>query len=191
MKNSRITWILIVGVIFWLFSYILDSSANSFFKNFDISIFSMILSIITNFGFVITLMVLVPTLVLYKKNKRIAHLLWANFLVSLILTIAIKMIIGRHRPIETFTYPFTNIPDYSFPSMHAVVAFSLLAILNEYLPRQRTFWTYFAFLVALSRVYFGVHYLSDVVSGALLGYFIGHCMSALYKSQSHAKNKRI
>jgi len=57
--------------------------------------------------------------------------------------------------------------------MHAVVAFSLLPLLLEYLPRYRKFWIGFAFLVAFTRVYLGFHFLSDVVFGIIFGYFIG------------------
>lgn len=64
--------------------------------------------------------------------------------------------------------------------MHAMVVFSLLPLLTKHLPKQNYFWLMFAFLVAFSRVYFGFHFLSDVVFGAVAGYFIGVWLLELY-----------
>lgn len=188
MKYSNRILILVVGILLAFLSYRLDSSINLIFQNADIPIFGVILSVITNFGVVILLMVIVPTVLIYARKRKIAYVLWSNLFISMALTFAFKLIIARQRPIESFTYPFTNMISYSFPSMHAVVAFSLMAIANKLLPKQRVFWTSFAFLVAFSRIYFGVHYLSDVVFGALIGYFIGSFLYLLHKHHFHVKN---
>ena len=83
----------------------------------------------------------------------------------------IKIITLRPRPIEISQ--ILNGLNYSFPSLHAAVSFAALPILNNEFPKLRLFWLLFAFLVAFSRIYFEYHFLSDVVFGAFLGYFIG------------------
>jgi undecaprenyl-diphosphatase len=59
--------------------------------------------------------------------------------------------------------------DSSFPSGHSGNAFMVAALLAERLRRKRYYWYGLAAVVALSRVYLGVHYPSDVLAGACLG----------------------
>lgn len=91
-----------------------------------------------------------------------------------VLNIVAKGLFGRVRP---------DTPDYltgsfSYPSAHtstAVVLFGLTAaFIAAEIPRQKRFWAYwialtFALPMALSRLVVGVHWLSDLVGGALLG----------------------
>jgi undecaprenyl-diphosphatase len=57
----------------------------------------------------------------------------------------------------------------SFPSGHASNAFMIAALLADRLGRGRYGWYGMASLVALSRIYLGVHYPSDVLVGSCLG----------------------
>lgn len=173
MKRVKGTLIAAVGILLFLIAYKFDDSIGLFFKNSGLQFLDLILSIITNFGVVIIAMLVVPSIILYKKNKKSVSLLFITFLISIVLAFIIKLVVLRQRPIDTFAYPFTNIINYSFPSMHSMVAFALLPILIKNLPRQKIFWIIFAFLVAFTRVYFGFHFLSDIVFGGFLGYFIG------------------
>ena len=68
---------------------------------------------------------------------------------------------------------FLSALNFSFPSMHAMVAFAALPILNKEFPDIKWFWILFASLVAFSRIYLNFHFLSDVIFGAFLGYFTG------------------
>lgn len=184
MKHRKVndTVILIIGILLFLLSYKLDAQINLFFKNVKFAIFDVFLSSITNFGIVVIVILVIPSIILYRKNRKLVYLLLLTFVVSVVLAFIIKLIILRQRPTETFTYPFLNIINYSFPSMHSMVVFSLLPALSKYLPKQKSFWIGFAFLVAFSRIYFGFHFLSDVVFGALFGYFIGNFLLDLYES---------
>ncbi len=61
----------------------------------------------------------------------------------------------------------------SFPSGHATTAFAAAAAVAVLIPGLR--WPAFglAALVALSRVYLGVHFALDVIAGAVIGTLIG------------------
>jgi len=57
----------------------------------------------------------------------------------------------------------------SFPSSHAVNNFAVATLFAFYYRRLRYGVYGWAALVALSRVFMGVHYPSDIVGGALIG----------------------
>jgi undecaprenyl-diphosphatase len=59
--------------------------------------------------------------------------------------------------------------DGSFPSGHACNAFMIAALFAERVRRKRIFFYGLASLIALSRIYLGVHYPSDVMIGSRLG----------------------
>ena len=69
-----------------------------------------------------------------------------------------------------------NTWNFSFPSFQTMLVFAALPLLNKEFKRFRYVWIVFACLVGFSRAYFGVHYLSDVFGGAIIGYLIGYSM---------------
>ncbi len=175
MENNKKREILMLaaGILFFIASYRLDAQVSALFKDFRLPFLDFTLSIITNFGLVVAAMLVIPSIASYKKNRKFVYLLWLTFIVSFAFAFVVKLVVLRQRPAVTLTYPLINLVDYSFPSMHAMVAFSLLPLLARHMPRQKYFWMSFAFLVAFSRIYFRFHYLSDVVFGIFAGYFIG------------------
>jgi undecaprenyl-diphosphatase len=78
-----------------------------------------------------------------------------------------KAIVQRHRPVEHQLGPPTA--SWSFPSGHSATAFACATVLSVCAPRWRVPFFVLATLIALSRLYNGVHYPTDVVAGALLG----------------------
>jgi undecaprenyl-diphosphatase len=80
----------------------------------------------------------------------------------------------RPRPfIELAIMPLVSVYSPSFPSLHAATAFTAVAILDKEFPRLKWVWIIIAVLVCFSRMYVGVHYLSDLIAGGLLGYLLG------------------
>ena len=181
MKKETETWMLITGTILFLLSYMYDVQANFLFKNAKLPLIGAVLSIATNFGVVVMVMAVIPSILLYKKNRKRVYLLWTTFAASIAIAFVIKLIVLRQRPVEALNYPFTAIIDYSFPSMHAMAAFSLLPLLVKNMAKHKFFWIAFAFTVAFSRIYFRLHFLSDVVFGSAAGYLIGSYISRLHE----------
>lgn len=58
---------------------------------------------------------------------------------------------------------------YSFPSSHTTHAFSFLMTLVVFQPSLAVLMGVFVFVIALSRVILGVHYLGDIFVAAVLG----------------------
>ncbi|MEK7496531.1 MAG: phosphatase PAP2 family protein [Patescibacteria group bacterium] len=80
----------------------------------------------------------------------------------------------RPRPFVTLELiPIVNtLASKSFPSDHAMLAFFVATLLFKH--NSKWWWAYLlASLVVLGRVVAGVHYLSDVVVGAILGVVLG------------------
>lgn len=90
------------------------------------------------------------------------------------LVLAIKFLVRRRRPEGEWGAIYRNTDPHSFPSGHAARAFMLAVIACGTGP----FWLaavllLWAPLVGLARVQMRLHYLSDVVAGALLGIIFG------------------
>jgi undecaprenyl-diphosphatase len=58
---------------------------------------------------------------------------------------------------------------YSFPSGHSAAAFAGAWLLRRHYPKLTPLWYVIAVLVGFSRIFLGVHYPGDVLSGALSG----------------------
>lgn len=131
---------------------------------------------------------------LYKKNWRESILI----LLAIVLVVTLCDQFASHvcKPIFTRFRP-THHPDfmdqvrivngyrgglYGFISSHAANAFGF-ATLMALIFRNRIFtWAIFfwAFLTAYTRVYLGVHFISDVVPGAVSGIVLGYMVYKLY-----------
>ncbi len=78
----------------------------------------------------------------------------------------------RRRPqelSELVTSFITPSDRYSLPSGHTAAAFLMATLLSFFYPELDTFAFVWATLIGASRILLGVHFLTDVVLGALLG----------------------
>lgn len=89
---------------------------------------------------------------------------------------AIKLSVRRKRPfqsIENFK-ALTHSPlDDSFPSLHAISSSSFcmaLILYHHFIAPWILIWS---IMVSFSRLYLGVHYLSDLIAGIILGILCG------------------
>jgi membrane-associated phospholipid phosphatase len=97
--------------------------------------------------------------------------------VSYGITAGLKYAVKRDRPYITYPEDFANktghdySDSYSFPSGHSTTAFATATALTLDFPKWYVIVPSYAYAgtVAYSRMHLGVHYPSDVLTGALIG----------------------
>jgi membrane-associated phospholipid phosphatase len=128
-------------------------------------------------GYVITPLAVAACVALYRRGRRASALaVAASVLGAFALSSVDKLLVGRPRPPVAH---LETVSTASFPSGHAIETTALLlALLIAFLltrrPRVQASAAVILTIalssgVALSRVYLGVHYPSDVLGGVLLG----------------------
>jgi undecaprenyl-diphosphatase len=88
------------------------------------------------------------------------------------LFISIKKVSGRKRPCEIEPHVWAHLlpPDrFSFPSGHTITAFAVAITLGDFYPILLAPLLLCALLIATSRILLGMHFLSDVLVGAIIG----------------------
>lgn len=114
---------------------------------------------------------------LFKKTRITGMEILAALLISLIINnMILKNLVARVRPYETvegLRLLIEKQPDWSFPSGHSSSSFAAAAVI--WLNHRKTgrAAVVLAGLIAFSRLYVGVHYLTDVLFGAADGILIG------------------
>lgn len=158
--------------------------------NFDLSIFNYIygladhqtwLDILGVFFAKYTLYIFLLSVAIWatigvKANgARLRIALWAlaAALVSRFAIVEIiRLILPRPRPYMYFNFePLISEPllnSSAFPSGHAAFLFAFITTLSLYNKRAASLYV-IAILVGIARVFAGVHWLSDVIAGAVVG----------------------
>jgi len=119
-------------------------------------------------------------------------LLFVNFYIGLAISLAsliqiilqqiVKHVFCRERPFISYDDIFYIIPPpdkFSFPSGHTAGAFVVVFICFHFFPLFLGLACIVACLIAISRVYLGLHYPSDLLGGVLLG-FISYKLGLLF-----------
>jgi membrane-associated phospholipid phosphatase len=137
------------------------------------------MKVITNSGMSLVwigVLTLVGLWLLYRHLYRLAAFLAVTAIGSSLLNEAIKRAVGRTRPV--LVNPIATATGKSFPSGHtqaAIVGYGILVLI--FLPIVARRWrpvllavaTLMVLLIGFSRIALGVHYLSDVIGGIIIG----------------------
>ena len=133
------------------------------------------MKIITNFGGATCLITITILLLILIKNKKIGLITLTNLVLITILNQMLKIILKRPRPTE---FIIINEKGYSFPSGHSMISMAFYGLLiyliykkikNKYLKATLIIILLLLILaIGISRIYLGVHYVSDVIGGFLI-----------------------
>ena len=133
---------------------------------------------ITNIGSAYSLIVITILIILFAivKNKRLPINTVLNLISVFLISQLFKVIFHRHRPTGLFLVPANG---YSYPSGHTMVSFayfvfiaiSLCEKINNRLIKVllKIGTAMLVLLIGFSRIYLGVHHITDIIAGYLLG----------------------
>ena len=182
--KSKKTIILIISLLlFIILTYItfnnkintIDQKVIDYILNIREDNLTNTMMIITNISSAYALIVISILLLAIIKNKKIPISISKNLIIVFIISQLFKIIIKRPRPINI---NLVEASGFSYPSGHSMVSmayFGLIAYLiyknlNNKLAKIILIISLLItiILIGFSRIYLGVHYLSDVIAGFLL-----------------------
>lgn len=153
----------------------IDSEIMLFIQNnLRTPLLNPIMVLMAYLGQVGTIWIIISLILIVRKKHRVAgiYVLIAMGLCYILNDMIIKELIQRPRP-------FATVPDltvlgflpgsWSFPSGHACSSFASALILTKFLGKRGALFYILAVIIAVSRPYVGVHYLSDIIVGAIMG----------------------
>lgn len=150
-----------------------------FLQTIHTPLLDKILAFITSLGNAgIIWIVLAAVLLILPKTRKTGIIVAAALLMDLVLcNLILKNLVARVRPYDVNTAIDILIKkplDFSFPSGHTAASFTAMTAL--FLAKMKKAWIaalVLAVLIAFSRLYFYVHYPTDVLGGAVVGILSG------------------
>ena len=112
------------------------------------------------------------------KQRKILRRLLLLYGVQSVVIYGLKFLVKRERPLfflemsSKLSKGPGEILDPSFPSAHAAFSFMMATLLALWFPRYRIIFFIVAGFIGWTRIYLGLHYPTDVIAGAILGYGI-------------------
>lgn len=168
-----------VIIIEWIRNNVVTAWLTPFFK---------VVTYLGNYGIVWILLAVV--LLCFKKHRKAGLAMGVALLLGFVLGEGIlKNVIQRPRPFTLWPELQLLIPQpagYSCPSGHTVSSFAAATSLFLYRKRWGIGALVLAVLIGFSRMYFTVHYLTDVLFGAALGLA---CALVVYKLWKNAERR--
>ena len=134
-----------------------------------------IFKFITNLGGAFVLIIIAILSLYLIRDKKLALTVPLNLVIITILNNVLKYIVQRERPNEL---RLVNETSYSFPSGHSMISMAFYGyfiyliykyVKNKYIKSALiALLSCLIVLIGFSRIYLGVHYTSDVLSGFVI-----------------------
>ncbi len=143
----------------------------------------MIFFTITGFAPVALLIAIVAMRIYGGLNRKNLAVLLVALIAGGVAVHSLKQAYSIPRPLKHFRIqpppdsrevraPFQQLRSRTFPSGHTQTAFSAAVLIILMFRRHAAWWIAWAAMVALSRVYLGVHFPLDITAGAIIGSLI-------------------
>jgi undecaprenyl-diphosphatase len=199
MKKGAFLAGLLISTVITLIVFLNDIVIIKFISSLRTEALDYIFLGFTFAGNIFIIFFFLTTIFLWKEHRRKwIFPLWMSLLISTAIVHLLKVIIARPRPFQDglisvlqigfhFIRNNFNTWNFSFPSWHAAIVFAAIPILNKEFRKFKYIWIVFACLAAFSRTYFGLHYLSDILAGAIIGYLVGYIMVISEERQGYGK----
>lgn len=138
---------------------------------------TIIMKIITTLGSTLVIVTGILSIAILVKNKKYFKTFLIANLIGVIINNILKILI--HRPRPTNTTLFTVEKSYSFPSGHTMMSTIFYGLIIYYVIKFiNKKWlrnllvgllSFTILAIAISRIYLGVHYATDVIGGFIIG----------------------
>lgn len=185
LKKKRFYFFLFSVIAFLIISILIlkkgilniDSSFYQLIKDELISDkLTPLIKIVTNLGSGLFLIFITIIVAYLLKDKKKSMGISINLVLAFLMNILLKNIFQRERPL--LENRLIHEMGYSFPSGHSMVSMAfygfLIYLIYVYIDRKRYKYPLIILLsiiiliIGFSRIYLGVHYLSDVLAGFLI-----------------------
>ncbi|MCL1630343.1 phosphatase PAP2 family protein [Sporolactobacillus sp. CPB3-1] len=148
-------------------------------QHFERRIWNAYFRTVTNVGGAVLEILLVLLLLIFARGHlRLTAVACAiSLTASHIIVQVFKKCFPRKRPyliLDDANYPVNALQDNSFPSGHTTAIFSVIIPLILFHPSLSLILLPVGLSVAVSRIFLGLHYPSDVLAGMMLGTITGY-----------------
>ena len=154
----------------------MDGAVTAWINGFaGTAFFDAVMTAVSAYGVPVIVVLVAAQWFTGAKGSRIRHVLIVAglaFLASLAINQIVLMFVHRIRPYDAGVtlLLIARSADWSFPSDHASASVAVAtAFLAKNLRARGAVLAALAFLICLSRVFLGTHYVGDVVGGAVTG----------------------
>lgn len=172
-----------------------DAAVLSFFQSLHTPILSAVLKVITTLGEGGVIWIVLGLLLLLKKATRKTGITVLLALIFCLLTgnLFLKNVVARPRPCWRHPEVSLLIPvpwDFSFPSGHAMSSFAAAVAVWLSYRKAGAALLCFAAVMASTRLYFYVHYPTDILAGLLIGVLLAFAAQFCVDGWSRQRNKK-
>lgn len=179
MKKKSLSLLIIILAIALIFilSLIFDTQISSFFimlrakTGISLDFVEQDLIIYPIILFFQVLFVLIDSPAWKDKKKNIFYFV-LSLIITFLVTTLLRAVIPRERPLPS-QHKFlidVSLDKNSFPSGHTSFTFTLFSFIKK--KALVIIWIVFSIFIMISRLWNGMHYPSDVIAGAIIGYFV-------------------
>jgi len=146
----------------------------------------------TAFAIIFTFALILALTYFFKEQKLLPFMV-ASVAIALLLGASFKLFLQEERPCVETPGKIPCPLDFSLPSLHSLLTFTIaiVAIGN----RSFAFYLIYALFTAFSRVYLGVHTITEVAAGLALAFLacvlcemLWHCLRLPIPSHVHIRH---